>query len=74
MTPLSRTRRIPKRREAARLRALAAECRDIARSISLRPDRERLLDMAREHEAIAAKLEAEQAAEQAAAADTETPG
>jgi hypothetical protein len=43
--------------KAARLRATAAECRDLARMISLRPDAERLQEMARRYEAEAQALE-----------------
>ena len=47
----------PATKEAARLRALAAECRDLARVISLRSDRESLLENARQYEQAAARLE-----------------
>jgi hypothetical protein len=43
--------------KAARLRATAAECRHLARIISLRPDAERLQEMARRYEAEAEALE-----------------
>ena len=36
---------------------MAAECRDLARVISLRSDRELLLDNARQYEDAAARLE-----------------
>ena len=44
--------------QAERERRLAQECRDIARRLHLRPDRERVLEMARWHDAEAARLEA----------------
>ena len=43
--------------QARRLRALAEECRSVARAIQLRPDRERVLEMAQQHDAAAALLE-----------------
>jgi hypothetical protein len=49
------TRRMPCR--ALKLRKLAAECRDLARRVSYRPDRERLEAMATDYETQAARLE-----------------
>jgi hypothetical protein len=43
--------------EASRLRALAAKARRLARSLSTPEDRERLFDMAQEHDAKAQALE-----------------
>jgi hypothetical protein len=41
----------------ARLRALAAECRELARMMSLRTDRELLLANARQYDQAAERLE-----------------
>ena len=43
--------------QARRLRALAEECRSVAQVIHFRPDRERVLEMARQHDAAATLLE-----------------
>jgi len=43
---------------ARRLRALADDCRDVARIIQYRPDQERMLEMAQQHDAEADQLEA----------------
>ena len=40
--------------QAEKERRLAQECRDLARRIHFRPDRERVLEMARWHDAEAA--------------------
>jgi len=44
-------------REAARLRAMAEECRSVARQISLRKDAQLLEEMAERYEAQARALE-----------------
>ncbi len=41
-----------------RLRALADDCRDVARIVQYRPDQERMLEMAQRHDAEADQLEA----------------
>lgn len=43
--------------EAARLRALATACRDLARTISYRPDRDIALAQARSYDEAADRLE-----------------
>lgn len=43
--------------EGDRLRRLAAECREMAAMISLRPDREKILEAAEVYERAAAALE-----------------
>jgi hypothetical protein len=48
---------------AKRLRALAEECRSLAPYLQLRPDRERVLQMAKHRDAEAAWLEAKAALE-----------
>ena len=42
---------------ARRLRALAEDCRSVARIIQYRPDQERMLEMAQQHDAEADQLE-----------------
>lgn len=44
--------------KAERERALAEKCREMARVLHFRPDRERVLEMARQHDVEAARLEA----------------
>ena len=44
-------------RQAKRFRDLAQNCRDVARCLHFRPDRERVLEMARQHDADAARFE-----------------
>lgn len=48
---------MPKLKEAARLRALANECRDLARIISYRPDRDLLMDNAKRYDEAADRLD-----------------
>jgi hypothetical protein len=48
--------------QARQLRAQAAECRDLMRVVSYRPDRDRLERMAEQCEAQAARLEAQASA------------
>ena len=42
---------------AKRLHMLAEGCRDLAKRLHFRPDGERVLEMARQHDAEAARLE-----------------
>ena len=51
--PLSSTQQ-----RVRRLRELAEECRNLARHLHFRPDRERVLEMARHRDAEANQLEA----------------
>jgi hypothetical protein len=46
-----------------RLRALAQECRDLAQCLRYRPDREKVLQMARQHDAEADQIEGRVAVE-----------
>jgi hypothetical protein len=49
----------PTPKDPIRLRVLAAECWGLARIINYRPDRERMVEMARRYDEEAARIEAE---------------
>lgn len=46
------------RQRVKQLRALAEDCRNVARIIQYRPDQERMLELAQQHDAEADQLEA----------------